>query len=336
MTNTIKRTLFDIISGMRDAILGTLKIHKLDEEVSKRSAGSVKAQEQLSVLAQRRAERDQHKTREKKVESEPKVLHRIFLCCAWNGGIFWLSIIAFNGLLLPCIRFLLYFVYSGSSKQNFVWSWMGPLLSWIFSALWILPLFVISKIVNSLWFQDIADAAYKKARGRPQMLPSFSKVIADILFSLLLQSLFLIQGMLASLLPIPAIGYIVALLHMCLLYSLYAFEYKWFNMGWPVQQRLSYIESNWPYFFGFGLPLALLTSWPSSYIVSGCVFSILFPLFIISANEAEPIRETFEFPLQLFSPVISLTNSIFRHSVTKTRQRHTSGHKHQKRSSSKS
>ena len=40
--------------------------------------------------------------------------------------------------------------------------------------------------------QDIADSAYRKRRGRPQ-LPGLGKVIADILFSLLLQGLFLIQ-----------------------------------------------------------------------------------------------------------------------------------------------
>jgi len=45
----------------------------------------------------------------------------------------------------------------------------------------------------NMWIaQDIADAAYRKRRGRPQ-LPGLGKVIADILFSLLLQGLFLIQ-----------------------------------------------------------------------------------------------------------------------------------------------
>ena len=41
----------------------------------------------------------------------------------------------------------------GSATHNVVWAWIGPLLSWTFGALWILPLFVLSKIVNSLWFQ---------------------------------------------------------------------------------------------------------------------------------------------------------------------------------------
>ncbi len=54
--------------------------------------------------------------------------------------------------------------------------------------------------------QDIADAAYKRSRGRPLTMPGLGNMIADMLFSLLLQSLFLIQGVLANLLPLPGIG----------------------------------------------------------------------------------------------------------------------------------
>ncbi|ELT92960.1 hypothetical protein CAPTEDRAFT_158464 [Capitella teleta] len=311
MSNYIKSTLALAIQGLRDSIVGTANIYhldKLDQEDEKKDA---KTEEPLSTLARRRADR-------MKPKHEPKVRQRILLCCAWNGGLFWLSIWLFNNLIIPSLEFLTHLIFGGSATHNMVWAYIGPMLSWTFGALWVLPLFVLSKVINSLWFQDIADAAYRKSRGRPQMLPSLSKIIADILFSLLLQSLFLIQGMLVNLLPIQWIGDFVSLLHVCLLYSLYAFEYKWFNMGWEIHKRLSYIENNWPYFLGFGLPLAVLTSLPESYIVSGCVFSILFPLFIISGNEAEPLNQNYDFPLRVFSVVIRLSNLVFQQSVKKS------------------
>jgi Etoposide-induced protein 2. len=68
------------------------------------------------------------------------------------------------------------------------------------------------------------------------------------------------QTNLVSLIPITFLGYILHYMHICMLYSLYSFEYKWFNMGWELHKRLTFIETNWPYFIGFGLPLAILTS----------------------------------------------------------------------------
>jgi etoposide-induced 2.4 mRNA len=95
--------------------------------------------------------------------------------------------------------------------------------------------------------------------------------------------------MLVNFIPLTGVSDVLFIFHNCLLYSLYSFEYKWVQMGWPLNQRLSFLESNWPYFVGFGLPLTLLTWWPGDFFISGCVFSILFPIFIVSGNEAEPV-----------------------------------------------
>ncbi|XP_053408132.1 etoposide-induced protein 2.4 homolog [Mercenaria mercenaria] len=313
MADTFQDICWGVIRGFQDAVLGSMKIFKLDSE---QPEGKEEQQQKMTTLARRRAEKQKQTQRTEKKDSEPKVTHRIFQCCAWNGGVFWMSILLFNYLLLPSLHWMTSLI-SGSTETGMIWSWMGPMLTWTFSALWILPLFVLSKIVNCFWFADIADAAYRKSRGRPQ-LPNISIFIADMLFSLVIQIFFLLQGTVASFLPLPAVGQVISIVHMSLLYSLYSFEYKWINMGWELHKRLSHIELSWPYFFGFGLPMAVLTALPSSLVVSGCVFSILFPVFIISANEAEDAQQQFMFPLRLFAPVVSLTNTLFHHSLTKS------------------
>lgn len=316
--DSLKLIFVGIAVGIRDAILGIAALYHLDKSKLELSADkSAHGKEQFqpeTILSKRRAQAGVPKPISKR--EKPKILHRILQCCALNGGVFGLSILVFHHGVIPWLQVLMGTLFGASpGLSSVVWSWMKPVLLCTFSALWVLPLFLLSKVVNSLWFQDIADSAYRNLRGRPQLLSSISKLVADALFSVLIQALFLLQSMLVSLLPIAPLGEIVSIVHLSLLYSLYAFEYKWFNMGWELHKRLSFIEHNWPYFVGFGLPLAISTALPSSYFISGCVFSILFPLFIISGNEATPMTGTCEYPLQLFSPVVCLSNALFHRTI---------------------
>ncbi|XP_005182704.1 etoposide-induced protein 2.4 homolog [Musca domestica] len=243
---------------------------------------------------------------------QKKIAKKVLKSCALNGGFTWMSIILFERILLPTLKFILTLCYGDKSQDlHMIWGWLQSILSIIFGMMWVLPIFLLSKIVSSLWFADIANEAYKVRKGKPNLIPSISKLVADFLFNLVVQALFLIQSMLVNLLPIPYIGGFLCFIHLCLLYSLYSFEYKWFNMGWELHRRLNYIEINWPYFLGFGVPLTVLTNMSSSIIVSSCIFSIFFPLFILSGNEAKPIVGTTETPLRLFSPVIFVSNIIF-------------------------
>lgn len=82
-----------------------------------------------------------------------KVLSRVLHCCLLNGGIFWLSIVAFEYLLIPGLQYLLTLVLGQSSIAQTVWSWSMPLLKLTFGTLWVIPLFLLSKIINTLYFQ---------------------------------------------------------------------------------------------------------------------------------------------------------------------------------------
>ncbi|CAG4966812.1 unnamed protein product [Colias eurytheme] len=292
-----------LIKGFIDSLRGVTVLLYLDKEINERA---------LSRSPQPDLDGAKQKLKQPKVKQESKVLTRVLQSCVLNGFIFLLSILVFEYALLPAVKYLVIAVFGHNpGVAHSVWSWIQPFLSMTFRMIWVLPLFLLSKLVNSLWFQDIADSAYRHRRGRPQFMSSVSKIIADSLFSLLVQALFLVQSMLVSMLPITYIGELLCLVHMCLLYSLYSFEYKWFNMGWELHKRLTFIETNWPYFLGFGLPLAVLTQIPQSYIISGCVFSIFFPVFILSGNEATPVTGS-EYPLRLFSPVVAISNGMFR------------------------
>ena len=148
------------------------------------------------------------------------------------------------------------------------------------------------------------------------MMTSFSVSIADTVFTIVVETIFLLQSTVFSLcIPIGAVSRMMSIFHLCLLNALYSFEYKWYNQGLELHKRLSFIESHWPYFLGFGMPLALITSYPESQVVSGCVFSILFPLFLVSANQGQVTATFQDVTIKIFNPTILLSNMIFSRSL---------------------
>ncbi len=101
------------------------------------------------------------------------------------------------------------------------------------------------------------------------------------------QNIFLVQSSLVNLIPIYWLNIVLCHLHLSFLYSLYAFEYKLCNMSWDIEKRINYIESRWPYYFGFGLSLSMIVSFAGSYIYSATLFASIFPLFILSSIQAD-------------------------------------------------
>ncbi|XP_060532529.1 etoposide-induced protein 2.4 homolog isoform X2 [Cylas formicarius] len=298
-----------------------LVIFYLDKEVNERMLN--KRSPSATAIRQKRVDsRESTPVRQLKKHEESNVIKKVVQCALLNGGIFLLSILLFEYGVLPSINKLFDLLFGTNSfMTRVVWYWIEYISLLLFRTAWVIPLFLLSKIINALWFQDIADSAYRYSRGRPVFFQSISKFLADSIFSVVIQFLFLFQATLSSYIPLHPVGYILALAQTCLLYSLYSFEYKWFNMGWELHKRLTFIEVNWPYFIGFGLPLAVVTQLSESWIISGCLFSILFPLFIISGNEANPVTGINHFSVHFFSPVVAVSNTLFSVTIGNPKRR---------------
>lgn len=95
----------------------------------------------------------------------------------------------------------------------------------------------------------------------------------------------------------------------------FSVEYKWFNQGVVLHKRLTLIEVNWPYYLGFGSALASLTLISDSFIINGCLFSMFFPLFIISGNESAPTTKECQFPIRFFALVVFVSNTLFNRNL---------------------
>lgn len=202
--------LSGILIGAKESLTGITAIRKIHIQ-----------NEKLNKRTQRHHRGNPHTSKQ-----SISVYQRLTECCCLNIGVFGSSIIIFNWLLLPYMYELMFFIFGHEKRVKGIWSWLNPILQYTFGAFWVLPLFMLSRLVNAFWFQDIAECTF---RGRSQSVRSVSIFIADTLFSLIIQALFLIQAVIAG--KVSYVGQVISILHLSLLYSLYSFEYKWFNNG---------------------------------------------------------------------------------------------------------
>ncbi|OQR76420.1 etoposide-induced protein 2.4-like [Tropilaelaps mercedesae] len=314
----MRDAVHEFVRGLRDFFFGVLSISVLDSNRTD-SDGSISQMvvndiQSFTVLAlrrekQREAKRKANTTGDANTNAHrPKLFQRLIQCILLNGGVFLFSLLFFHYALLPGLQYSLSTLFRSHSQT--IWVWLRPLLSYTFGLFWVMPVFVLSRIVNCFWFQDIADQAFRLLGLKPAH-SLFKNLLGDLLFSSIVQLIFLIQSQAISQLPIYPLGRIFGFLHMSLLNSYYTFEYRWFNMGYSFYKRMDWMEFNWPYYTGFGLPLTAITYIPESRLVGGCLFAILFPLLIVAGHIVDPPTGKTTYRIPFFRPSVFIANTIF-------------------------
>ncbi|KAG6544896.1 hypothetical protein Mapa_013586 [Marchantia paleacea] len=240
-----------------------------------------------------------------------EVLHKTGQIFVLNGCIFLGSIWLLQRCLLPLLLWLL---RSSSLREDgdlaVGHSQGGGLLHSIIIVLcyglWLFPIYVITFVVNCVWYNDIARHAYRamdkgvvqnqkvsqvQVKNDSSGFRSIMLTIGEQIYSIFMLSVFFVEIFAVSF--IPYIGQLFSFVMLSWLYAYYCFDYKWGFAKWNLERRLLFFETNWAFFAGFGSPCVLATFFLSPLVSAG-VMNVLFPLFVLVAtalNQEEVVKK---------------------------------------------
>uniref|UniRef100_A0A1I8EWP3 Uncharacterized protein n=1 Tax=Wuchereria bancrofti TaxID=6293 RepID=A0A1I8EWP3_WUCBA len=312
----------DYLYGLRDSLKSLFVIHKLDQiSDGERKKMEDKQRELLrpkmtTVLQQRRLANSAKEKRNVEMVVKPKAITGISIKEIKEKENFVnknkvLSIFRLMySLILNMILISVLYVTMPNQTSTFLRLLHGLLC---------LSALIISRVCNSIWSSDIANASLKYTGVHTPSL-SLSRTTGDFCSSILLDSIFFLQSLFVSNIPVPLVSSVFTFIHMTLLNSLFSFEYLWMSLGIGLRARINLIERNWPYFLGYGTVLTLLTSLTDNMVLNAFLFGALFPFCIISSFlpsgknavyiEAGSYKQRSHPYVHIFGPSIATTNYI--------------------------
>ncbi|CAA7396814.1 unnamed protein product [Spirodela intermedia] len=241
--------------------------------------------------------------------SSRKLLIRLGQCFLLNGLIFLGSLFFLNKVVIPMLSWILpdqckelaFQEICDSGAVIRFYSVLRSILINLFYVFWFCPLYVLSFILSSIWYNDIAKLTFEIFRqqsgdsdnegavvgphsvnhaDKPTGIEGVIIGISEQVYSALLLTIFYIEVVVTG--YIPVIGKAINFVLLSWAYAYYSFEYKWNFSGLSLDKRLKLFELNWAFFAGFGSPCILgIFFFPP--LTSYGVLAILFPLFILVA-----------------------------------------------------
>tara|TARA_B100001250_G_scaffold376447_1_gene364749 strand:- start:14 stop:991 length:978 start_codon:yes stop_codon:yes gene_type:complete len=218
-----------------------------------------------------------------------KVRYRTAQSFLFNGIIYLTSIMLVEYTIFPLIRHVIG-TLSGEEA-----GWVGFFLegiTWIFYHIfWLLPLYVISLILNMTTVTEVAEDTFKVVGLPHDKSSSVSNLISDMLFeSLFLAMCMAVAGgvdILVMLSPyiskLLLLFYPVSFFYWAWIYAFCAFNTKWKLQGVGIIRRVGSIESNMAFFAGFGTPLTALTYFYPNFFVNAVFYALFYPWLVIVA-----------------------------------------------------
>jgi len=217
------------------------------------------------------------------ISSSKEVRVRTFKCFLLNGLLFIGSMGCMRFVVVPVASWMLHLTPPHNLEaEEELRERLMAILDLLYKVLWLYPAYILSFIVNDKWYHDIAKFAVTlhQQERLTSSVSSNQSGPAESLYSVVLVTVFFVQAVFTSFLPL--IGKPLYYLNLSLLYGYYCFDYKWVLAGWSLEQRINFFEINWSYFMGFGGPFTLLSMCFPKLIGAG-LMAVMFPLCVLVA-----------------------------------------------------
>lgn len=187
-------------------------------------------------------------------------------------------------LTMKCVFINGFLFLGGIYLSEWVLYPQGQWLALIFMYwLWLWPLYVLSFVLNAQWYSFMAKEMKELLNLKSYPVLAFS--IQEEIYRALFVGIALLQSNIIY--WVPYVGPGLSFVLLSYIYSLYSFEYRLDMMN--LDQKLSFIEERYAYFFGFGLPITVATFF-LPWLAAFAIFALFFPIFLILSFAANPKR----------------------------------------------